>query len=80
MSGVRGTMSKALIMSIVARSVLCAGLGTFKPSRMYCVGVVRSVVVECRAVKLCCVGDRRMCDVIVLRMSLSRVLNGLRDK
>ena len=52
-------------MSIVARSVLCAGLGIFRPSCMYCVSVVRSVVVECKALKPCCVGDSGMCGVIV---------------
>ena len=49
MSNVRGTVSNALLMSIVARSVLCAGLGIFRPSCMYCVSVVTSVVVECKA-------------------------------
>ena len=46
MSNVRGTVSKALLMSIVARSVLCTGLGIFRPSCMYCVSVVKSVVVD----------------------------------
>ena len=40
---------------------------------MYCVSVVRSVVVECKALKPCCVGDSGMCGVIVLRISLSRI-------
>ena len=80
MSGVRGAVSKALLMSTVARSVLCAGLGMFRPSCMYFVSVVRSVVVECRALKPCCVRDRRMCGVIVLRISLSRILTGLYNK
>jgi len=79
MSNVRGTVSKALLMSIVARSVLCAGLGIFRPSCMYCVSVVRSVVVECKALKPCCVGDSGMCGVIVLRISLSRILMGLHN-
>ena len=47
---------------------------------MYCVGVVRSVVVECRAVKLCCVGVWTMSGVIVVRISLSRKLIGLHKK
>ena len=81
MSIVRGTVSKALLMSILARrSVLCAGLGMFRPSCMYCVSVVRSVVVECRALKPFCVGDRGMCGTIVLRISLSRSLMGLHNK
>ena len=45
--GVSGTVSKALLMSIVARSVRCAGFGVLRPSRMVCDSVVRSVVVEC---------------------------------
>ena len=44
-SSVLGTVLKALLISIVARSVLCGGLGMFKPSCIYCVSVVRSVVV-----------------------------------
>ena len=56
MSSVLGTVSKAILMSIVARSVQCAGFGAFRPSCMCCVSVVRSVVVECLALKPCCVG------------------------
>ena len=41
MSSVRATVSKALLMSIVAGSVLCAGLEIFRPSCMYCVSVVK---------------------------------------
>ena len=51
-------VSKASHMSTVARSVLYDGLKTFSPSCMYCVSVVRSVLVEYRALKPCCVGDR----------------------
>ena len=76
MSSVRGTVSKALLMSLVARCLLCAGLAIFGRSCMYCGTVVRNVVVECRALKPCCVCDRRMCGVIVLRISLSRILMG----
>jgi len=80
MSSVRGTVSKALLMSIVARSVLYADSGMFRTLYMYCVIVVRSVVVECRALKPCCVDDRGMCGVIVLRISLSRILTRLHNK
>ena len=52
-SSVCGTVAKALLMSNVAKSVLCAGLGMFRPSCMYCVSVVTTVVVECRALKPC---------------------------
>ena len=67
-------------MSIVARSVLCAGFGLFRTSCMYCVSVGRSVVVSCRALKSCCIGDRGMYGVIVLRINLSRCLIGLHNK
>ena len=81
MSNVRRPVSKALLMSIVARCVLCATLGIFRPSCMYCFSVVRSVVVECRALKPCLVvGDRRMCWVIMLIRRLSRILMGLHNK
>ena len=56
-SSVRGTVSKALLMSIVASSVLCAGLGVLRPSSVVCVREVRSVDVECKGLKPCCVGD-----------------------
>ena len=52
-SSVRGTVSKAILMSIVARGALHAALGVFRPWCMYCVSVVRSVVVECMALKPC---------------------------
>ena len=51
-------VSTALLMSFLARSVLYAGLRTFRSSCMYCVSVVRSVVVECRTLKPCCSGER----------------------
>ena len=77
MSNVRGTVSKALLMSIVARSVRCAGFGELRPSCIVCVRVVRRVVVECRARNPCCVGERGMCGVMFVRISLSSILTGL---
>ena len=53
MSSVPGTVSKALLMSIVTRSVRFAGFGAFRPSCLCCVSVVRSVVVECLALNPC---------------------------
>ena len=47
MRSILGTVLKVLLMSIVARSVRCAGFGAFRPSCMCCVSVVRSVVIEC---------------------------------
>ena len=64
-------------MSITARSFLYAGLWMLRLTCMYCVRVVRSVVVESRALKPCCVGDKGMCYVIVLRISLSLSLTRL---
>ena len=52
-SSVLGTVSKALLMSTVARSVRNAGFGAFRPSCMCSVTVVRSVAVECLALKPC---------------------------
>ena len=80
MSSVRGTVTKVLLISIVAKSVLYAGLGKFRPSCMYCVRVVMNVVVECRALKPCCVVDKGMCGVIVLRINLARIFIGLQNK
>ena len=64
MSSVLGTVSKALLMSIVAKSVRCTGFGAFRPSCMCCVCVVRSVVVECLPLKPCGVCERGMLGVI----------------
>ena len=47
---------------------------------MYCVSVVRDVVVECRTLMPCFVGERGICGVIVLRISLSRIMIGLHNK
>ena len=80
MSSLRGTVSKALLISIVNRRVLSAGLGTFRPPCTYCVSVVRSVVVEYKPLERCCVGERGNCAEIVLRLSLSRILIGLHNK
>ena len=47
MSSVLGTVSKALLMCIVATSVRYVDFGAFRPSCMCCVRVARSVIVEC---------------------------------
>ena len=80
MSSVLGTVSKALLMSIVARSVRCAGFGAFRPSCMCCVSVGRSVVEECLALKPCLVGGRGMSRVMRFRISLSRILRGMQRR
>ena len=76
MSCVIGTVSKALLMSFVTRSVRYAGFGAYKPSCMCCVSVMRNVASECLALKRCCVGERGMSGVIWLRISLSTILRG----
>ena len=40
-----GTISKVLLISTVARSVQCAGFGALRPLCVFCVSVVRSIVV-----------------------------------
>ena len=58
---------ECLIMSIVARSVRCAGFGAFRPSCMCCVSVVRKAAVECFGLKLHWVGGSSMSGVILLK-------------
>ena len=53
LSSILGTVSKALLMSIVAKSVRCSGFAGFRPSCICCVSVVRCIVVECLALKPC---------------------------
>ena len=64
-------------MSIAARSVLCAGWDWLRPSSVVCVMFVRRDVVECWGLKPCWEGDRGMCGVMLLRTSLSSILEGV---
>ena len=73
MNSVPGTVWKALLMSIVAISVMYAGSGIFRPSCMYCISVVRVTWLSVG------VGDRGMCGAIVLRISGSRILTWLHN-
>ena len=77
---VRGTVSKALLMSTVARSVRCAGLGVLRPSSVVCVMFVSRDVVECWGLKPCWEGDRGMCGVMLFRTSLSSILEGVQRR
>ena len=53
-----GMASKALLMSTVVKSVLCADLFEFMPSKTCCVRLVSNVFVEYNGRKLCwCKGD-----------------------
>ena len=54
----RGMAQKALLMSIVVKSVLCAGLFEFMPSKTCCVRLVSKVFVECNGLNPCCVCAR----------------------
>ena len=47
---------------------------------MCCVSVVRSVVVKWCVLKPCCVGERGMCGVMLVRTSLSSILRGLHSR
>ena len=76
----RGTVSKALLMSIAASSVLCAGLDWLRPSSVVCVMLVSRDVVECWGLKPCWEGDRGMCGVMLFRTSLSSILEGVQRR
>ena len=80
MSRCRGTVSKALLMSMATITVLSAGLFLLRPSRVLFVMSVRSVAVECCDLKPCCVGDSGMCGEMLLRTSLSSILEGVQSK
>ena len=73
-SRVRGTASKALLMSSVSSSVLWAGLFALMPSLMFCVRFVSRVVVEWFGRKPCCVAESGMCGVVLFRIRRSHVL------
>ncbi len=75
----RGTVSKALLMSMAASNDLYAGLFVFRPSSIVCVMFVRSVVVECCDLKPCCVGESVMCGEMLFRTSLSSIFEGLQS-
>ena len=70
-------VSKALLMSIAASIVRCAGLCRFRPSSVVCVMFVRSVVVECCGLKPCWASDRGMWCEMLLRTSLSSIFEGV---
>ena len=74
------TVSKALLMSMAASNVLCAGLDWLRPSSVVCVMFVRRVVVECWGLKPCWEGERGMCGVMLFRTSLSSILEGVQSK
>ena len=80
MSRCRGTVSKALLMSMAAIIVLSAGLFEFKPSSVVCERWVRRVDVECWDLKPCCEGDSGICGEMLFRTNLSSILEGVESK
>ncbi len=70
--------SKALLMSIVIRSVRC-GFLELMPSCIFCVRFVSSVVVEWCGLYPCCVGDSGMCGVVMRIISRSTTLDGVQS-
>ena len=58
--------SKALLMSAVVKSVLCAGLFELMPSKTCCVRLVSKVFVECNGRNPCCFGARGTSGWIML--------------
>ena len=67
-------------MSMAAISVLCAGFCWLKPSMMFCVKFVRSVLVEWCSLKPCHVGERGMWGLMLLRTNLSSIFEGLQRR
>ena len=80
MSRCLGTVSKALLISMVTTIDLNAGLDEFRPSSIVCVRFVRRVLVECWGLKPCCEVDNGMCVEIAFSTSRSRILEGVHSK
>ena len=68
-----GTVSKAFEKSIDTVTVLCGGLGWLKPEATLCARGRSAVVVLCRVLNPCCVGERGR-ELSSGRRSLSRTL------
>ena len=54
----QGMASKALLITIVVKSVLCAGLFELMTSKTCCMRLVSKVFVECSFLNPCCVDAR----------------------
>ena len=74
------TVSKTLLMSIAANNDLCAGFLWLKPSVMFCVRLVSSVLVEWCGLKPCCVGNRGMYALVLFRTCLSSICDVLQRR
>ena len=71
--------SNALLMSIVVKSVLCAGLFELMPSKICCVKLVSKVFVESSGRNPCCVGARGTSGWIMFRIRRSVMLDGVQS-
>ena len=66
--------SKALLMSTVVKSALCAGLFELMPSKTCCMRLVSKVFVECNGRNPCCVGARGTSGWIMFSMRRSVII------
>ena len=66
-------------MSIVVKSVLCAGLFELILSKTSCMRLVSRVIVECSGRNPCCVGARGTSGWNVFSIRRSVFLDGLRE-
>ena len=74
-----GMASKALLLSTVVKSVLCAGLFELMPSKTCCVTLVSKVFVECNGQNPCCVGARGTSGWIMFSIRPSVILDGVQS-
>ena len=75
----RGMASKALLMSTVVKSVLCAGIFELMSSKTCCVRLVSKVFVECNGRNPCCVGARGTSGWITFSIRLSVIFDGVQS-
>ena len=76
---VSGMTSKALLMSTVVKSALCAGLFELMQSKTCCVRLGSKVFVECNGRNPCCVGARGTSGWIMFSIRRSVILDGVQS-
>ena len=69
----------ALLISVVVKSVLYAGLFELMPSKTCCVRLVSKVFVECNGQNLCCVGARGASGRSMFSIRHSVILDGVQS-
>ena len=74
----RGMASEALLMSIVVKRVLCAGLFELMPSKTF-VRLVSKVFVQCNGQNPCCEGARGTSGWIMFSIWHSVILDGVQS-